>query len=366
MLRKIILGLVGLFVLAILGGGGFAFSQMSAYDASMSKVYDVPVNTKFKAHDFAEVAALFDKGEDPTRTGEPTEAAEAAPSPKEGEAKEGEAKAGDTATDAAPAEDPAAAEKAKKLAEMGRLYQRGKHLAEAIGACTGCHGPDYATPEVIPMGPLGTISSPNVTMNGVLKDYSDGEFLRLMQHGIKKDGTSLVFMPAFEMNWWPEDDYAALLGYLRTVPNSDKPAGKPEIKALGKIMDRMDNAHIDVARRIDHTKKDVAPKPAANARYGSYVGKLCMGCHGVTYSGGPIPGAPPSLPVPVNITTHQSGIAHYDFAKFDKVMREGIKPDGSKLDPFMPIGNFKEFDEVEMKALWEFLKSLEQKPFGGR
>ena len=67
-----------------------------------------------------------------------------------------------------------------------------------------------------------------------------------------------------------------------------------------------------------------------------------------------------------NITTHETGLAHYDFAKFEKVLREGIKPDGSKLDPFMPIKDIKHMDDVEMKDLWEFLQSLEKKPFGGR
>jgi cytochrome c553 len=364
MVKKILLGLVALIVLVLLGGGGWVMMQTSAYDSSMSKVYDVPVNKDFKAPDLSKVAALIKEGKDPSKAAEPVKVAEAKP----GEEEDAPKAEGETATDAAtePAADPAAQKEAEEMARLATVYKRGKHLALAIGACMGCHGEDLATGEEIDMGPIGEWGVPNISMGGKLKEYSDGEIQRLLLHGIKKDGTSLIFMPAHELNWWPDDDYAALIGYLRTVPPTDKPSETFKVGTMGKVLDRLDNLKIDVARRIDHTKRITAPPPAPNAAYGSHLAKLCMGCHGDTFSGGPIPGAPPSLPVPLNITTHETGIAHYDFAKFEKVLREGIKADGSKLDPFMPIKDIKHMDDIELKALWEFLQSVEKRPFGGR
>jgi mono/diheme cytochrome c family protein len=216
------------------------------------------------------------------------------------------------------------------------------------------------------MGPVGSFAAPNISMGGVLKDYSDAELHRLLTHGIKKDGTSLVFMPAADFAWWPDEDIAAVIGFLRTVPPVEKKVANVNIGPMGKVLDQLDQLPIDVARRIDHTKREVAPAPAPTAEYGQFLGRLCMGCHGPTLSGGPIPGAPPSLPVPLNLTMHETGLAHYDFEKFDTLMRTAKKPDGSDLDPFMPVKDMKHMNETEMKALWEFLKSAPKKEFGGR
>jgi cytochrome c553 len=376
MVKKILLGLVVVVVLVLVGGGGWVMMQTSAYDQSMSKVYDIPVDQNFKAPDLSKVAALIKSGKDPSKAAEPVKVADATPPPADGDdAKAGgpaapDAKGngeGDTASDAPGAAPDAAAEKeAEEMARLAGVYKRGEHLARSLGACMGCHGEDLATPEDVDLGPIGDWGVPNISMGGKLKDYSDGEFHRLLLHGIKKDGTSLIFMPAHELNWWPDEDYAALLGFLRTVAPSDKAGSAFKVGPMGKVLDRLDNLKVDVARRIVHNQRITAPSPAPNAAYGSHVAKLCMGCHGDTFSGGPIPGAPPSLPIPLNITTHETGIAHYDFAKFEKVLREGIKADGSKLDPFMPIKDIKHMDAVEMKALWEYLQSLEKKPFGGR
>jgi mono/diheme cytochrome c family protein len=357
MIKKILLALVALIVVAALGLGGFVFMQVSAYDESMAKVYDVPL-IEFEAPDLSEVAGEGGKILSAASEAEPTEEEAAAKAKAEEEVELSDEEK------AIIAEATSMAAEAEKLR---KVYDRGEHLAKSIGSCFGCHGEDLATPEVIEMGPVGTVSSPNISMGGVLKDYSDAELHRLLTHGIKKDGTSLVFMPAQDFAWWPDADIGALIGFLRTRPAVERTSKGPEIGPMGKVLDRMDNLPIDIARRIDHkAERKVAETPEATAAYGAFIGKLCMGCHGPTLSGGPIPGAPPSMPIPLNITTHDSGIAHYDYAKFETLMRTGKKPDGSDLDPFMPIKDMKHMDDTEMKALWLYLESVPKKEFGGR
>ncbi|MCA9572834.1 MAG: hypothetical protein KC656_33580 [Myxococcales bacterium] len=132
------------------------------------------------------------------------------------------------------------------------------------------------------------------------------------------------------------------------------------------MLDRLDMMPVAVARRIDHGTRDVAPPPEPTAAYGVYLARLCQGCHGEHLSGGPIPGAPPDLPVPLNITAHETGIAHYTFEDFDRLMRTGKKPDGTDLDPFMPVKDLRHMDGVEMKALWAALQAAPKRPFGER
>jgi cytochrome c553 len=135
---------------------------------------------------------------------------------------------------------------------------------------------------------------------------------------------------------------------------------------LAKILDRSDQVTLDVARRIDHQKREAAPAPAPTAEYGSFITRACTGCHGKTFGGGRLPGGPSTLPVPLNLTPDPSGLQGWTFADFEKLMRTGTRKNGKVLDPFMPIEALKELDDTEMHAAWAYLQSLPPRPFGSR
>jgi len=295
------LGLLGLLLLAALGGGIFVWMQVSAFDKSMAKVYDLPLR---------EVAR----------------------------------------------------------AEGPEAIARGKHLADSIATCAAsdCHGPDLAGGNTIDAGPVGKITAPNITGAGLGGVYTDAELVRLLEHGVKKGGTSARFMPAFELNWLPDDDLAALLAYWRSVPAVPKPNGPFELGVLAKVLDRQGLFPLDAARKVDHDKIEKAPAPSPTAVYGKFLARGCMGCHGETYGGGPIPGAPPEFAVPLNITPHATGLPNYKYEEFVKLLDAGIKRDGSKLDPFMPLVNLAGMNETERTALHAFLITLPPKAFGSR
>ncbi len=296
------LQVVGLVVALIaMGGGGFTYVECSKFDASLEKVYDVPVPNVTRSTDPAVIA-------------------------------------------------------------------RGDHLVHSIAGCTAtaCHGADLGGGTPVEMGPLGTLGGPNITGANLGAAYSDGEIARLLKHGIKKDGRGVRFMPAQDVSWLPDSDVLAIVSYVRTVPNVDRPNSATHIGTLGKVLDRQDQIILDVARRIDHTKADTPPAPEPTAAYGTYVARLCTGCHGEHLSGGPIPGAPSSIPVPLNLTPDPSGLKEWTFADFDKLMKTGQRKNGKQLDPFMPLECWKNFDETEMHAVFAYLQSVPPRPFGGR
>ena len=248
------------------------------------------------------------------------------------------------------------------------VLERGKHLAESLGGCAtaDCHGADLAGGKVIEMGPVGTMSAPNITSGGVRGPYSDGELARLILHGIKKDGHSVTFMPSQDFSWWPDDDVQAVVSYISTVPavvRADKPM---QIGILGKVLDRRDLLPIDIARRIDHDKRATAPKPEPTAAYGAFIGRMCFGCHGTQLSGGPIPGAPASMAVPTNITPHETGLKDWTFGDFDRLLVQGMRKNGKKVDPMMPTEALGKMNDTEKQALWAYLRTVPPAPFGGR
>jgi len=248
------------------------------------------------------------------------------------------------------------------------VIARGKHLAESVAGCgiKDCHGGDLSAGRTIDVGPVATFAASNITPAGRVAQYSDGELARLILHGIKKDGHPVQFMPIQEFNWLPDDDVIAIISYVRSVPPVDKSTQDTHVKWFGKVLDRLDKFPLDVARRVDHEHRPTVPSPAPTAAYGSFVGRLCLGCHGEHLSGGPIPGAPPSIPIPKNITPHETGIKDYTFEDFNKLLETGIRKNGQKLDPFMPYEALAKMDETERRALWTYLRSVEPRPFGGR
>jgi mono/diheme cytochrome c family protein len=300
-IKRTLQALAGVLALAVLSVGGFVCVQARAFDASMARVYDVPVPTIARSSDPAVIA-------------------------------------------------------------------RGKHLAESLGACTLCHGQNLGGGRVEPMGPMGTIVIPNITTgkDGRGNLYTDGELARLIEHGIRRDGTSVRLMPSTDWTWWPEEDVVALVSFLRAQPPVDGDPGVVELTTMAKVLDRVDSIPIDVARRIDHAAQHAPPSPSPDAKYGAFVGTPCRGCHGPGLSGGPIPGAPPGMAVPLNLTPHETGLKGWTYEDFESVAREGKRRNGKPVDPFMPLEPIRNMNDVERRALWAYLQSAPPRPFGQR
>jgi mono/diheme cytochrome c family protein len=301
MLKKILKVVGAVVVLLVAAFGVFVWVQVSRFDASVGKVYDIPVPNVTHSTDPAAIV-------------------------------------------------------------------RGKHLADSIGGCAAshCHGRELAGGETLQMGPLGVFTGPNITNANLGAAYSDGEMVRVIKHGIKKDGRTVLLMPAQDINWLPDADVLAIVSYVRSVPGVPRESGPIGVKALAKVLDRNDQFHMDVARQIDHAHLPEAPPPEPTAKYGSFIARLCSGCHGEHLSGGPIPGAPPSIPIPLNITPDATGLAGWTFDDFEKLMRTAQRKSGKPLDPFMPVENWKNMDDTEMHALWAYLQTVPPTPFGKR
>jgi mono/diheme cytochrome c family protein/outer membrane lipoprotein SlyB len=248
------------------------------------------------------------------------------------------------------------------------VLARGAHLAGSLGGCAlgDCHGSDLGGGKVSDAGPLGTFVAPNITSGGRGAEYSDGEMARLILHGIKRDGRGVRLMSSSETAWLPDADFQAIVSFVRSVPPVSRPSREIEIGIVGKVLDRLDFVQFDAARRIDHVHRRTAPDPAPTAAYGAYIAGMCRGCHGASLSGGPIPGAPPDLAVPRNLTPHRTGLGGWTFDDFVAEMRTGVRRDGKRLDAFMPREALNAMNDTERRALWAYLQTVPPLPFGNR
>jgi len=255
-----------------------------------------------------------------------------------------------------------------RSAEPGVLAH-GKQLAESVASCTAaaCHGVDLAGGRTFNIGPLATISGPNIS-GAALASYTDGELARLIQRGVKRNGRGVLFMPVQNFSWLPPTDISAIVSYLRTVPGVQRPNGPLRASLFGKVLDRHERVILDVARRVE---SEPAPSPIqaqanASASYGELLSRACSMCHGQHLSGGAIPGAPSSTPVPSNLTSDASGLRDWTFDDFKRLLTTRRRKNGKALDPFMPTDAFAKYDSVQMHALWSYLRSIPPRRLGQR
>ena len=83
----------------------------------------------------------------------------------------------------------------------------------------------------------------------------------------------------------------------------------------------------------------------------------------------PAPGrAPPDWPAAANLTPGAgTALAHYaDEKAFVAMMRSGVRPDGSAISTVMPFGSLKAMSDIDLEALFLYLKSLAPRAAGSR
>ena len=79
-----------------------------------------------------------------------------------------------------------------------------------------------------------------------------------------------------------------------------------------------------------------------------------------------MPGAPPSLPIPLNLTPDATGLKDWTFDDFDKLMSTGIRKNGKQLDPFMPIECLAQLRRRRDARALGVPAHAASAPFGGR
>lgn len=235
--------------------------------------------------------------------------------------------------------------------------QRGRHLFDTRG-CNDCHGPQGTGRVMIDDPVLGRIVTSNLTRSVRNPAYTDDALAAAIRHGVRHDGTPLLFMPSGDFDNLDNADVAALVAYMRSLPASDNDPGTSTVRPIGRVLYTLGKVSLFPAEAIDHAPRArQAPVAAITADYGRYVAQSCTGCHGGDFGGGivVIPGKPPSA----NLTPHPDGLATWNEADFLRLMHTGHRPDGRAVDPLMPWVIYKKMDDVELRAMWTYLRTIE-------
>src|SRR5687768_3991860 len=99
----------------------------------------------------------------------------------------------------------------------------GKHLAAVL--CAECHGDDLGgTPNWLVIPDIAVISSPNLTsgQGSVTTSFTDEDWVRVLRHGVKPDGSSVFMMKSMDFYYLSDDDLGDLLAYVKSIPPVDR------------------------------------------------------------------------------------------------------------------------------------------------
>lgn len=231
---------------------------------------------------------------------------------------------------------------------------RGEHLVDAIGLCKECHGPDLSG-TVVDEGWLTVLlANPNLTTGkgGIGGKFTDEDWARAIRHGVKPDGTSVIGMPAELVNHLSDEDTAAIIAYLKSVPPVDNELPKTRLGPMARYM-VLQMPFLLAAQVIDHdAPRPPAPAPGVSAAYGEYISVQCKMCHGENLAGSSDPGSGPNI-------TPGGDPGNWTEADFINTIRTGTTPEGNSLDPeMMPWKLISKLTDDELRAIWLYLQSV--------
>lgn len=252
--------------------------------------------------------------------------------------------------------------------------ERGRYLVEVIAACGNCHSRDFpGSPDQsmhlaggFPIEQPGMHANPpNITqdLETGIGSWTDEQIEVAIREGVRPDGRVLGPPMPFELyRSISDEDIAAIIAYLRTVPpvkNQAEPSSYdfPLPPAWGPPVGKV-----------------AGPDPDNLLEYGAYLaGPLghCIECHSTPGANGvpdivnalgaggfPIYG-PWGVSVSSNITP--TGLSNWSDQEIKTVITTGKRPNGTTLRPPMGVSYYAGLTEHDLDAIVAYLRSLPPK-----
>ena len=217
----------------------------------------------------------------------------------------------------------------------------GQRLARITGCYGGCHAADASGQDF-----FGVYAS-NLTK--IVHDYSDAQLEHAIRQGIRPDGTSLQMMPSAMYQHLSNDDLSHIIGFLRTLPQSDKPL-KGDVAMMGMAPYLGYTFYGDLIMSALYSNTVTPPKsrPTASSQQGEYMTLIaCTECHGQNLQG--FGDMIPSL----------SMVKAYSLEEFKTLLSTG-RALGDRDVGVMSIvakSRFTHMTEAEMATVYEHIKS---------
>jgi len=259
-----------------------------------------------------------------------------------------------------------------KASQDTTVIAKGKHLVNAIAHCMDCHSSINSDSLLnldkdVPLSgsvafklPVGTIYSANITSDPVfgIGKYDDRQIARVLRYGVHPDGTAVYdFMPFHNLS---DEDLTAVISYLRTQKPVPLKKQENHLNAIGHVVKAFMVKPVGPSENIEQkVQKD------STAAYGKYLVMSvanCSGCHtkrsiSGEFTGALLAGGNPMRGghIPPNLTPDSSSRI---FGWTEQIFIDRFRMGKIYPDSDMPWNSFKRMDDIELKAIYHFLRKI--------
>lgn len=228
----------------------------------------------------------------------------------------------------------------------------GERLTRLRGCNGGCHG-DTVNGALFFDAPDGTrVVAPD--LGRAVRNYSIEELERVIRHGIRPNGTSVILpMPSSMFYHLSDHDLGAIIAFLGTQAPGIEQLPATKVGPLGRLMFfyfKQSEGTILAAEVIDHGAPRLNPATSNTSAHGRYLAMtVCTECHGDDLRGFPDESIP-TLAV----------VAGYSIEEFRKLMRMGEPIGGRRLNLMAEVAKarFSYFSDSEIISLHTYLQTL--------
>ena len=255
---------------------------------------------------------------------------------------------------------------------------RGAYLARGVTPCLVCHSEaqpnEFGVPKAGTEGAgqpwfetdLPWLDVPNITPDRETGagNWSDDALARAIREGIGHDGRTLFpVMPYVRLHVMSDEDVAAVVTYLRTLPPVRKQVPRSTVPFP---VNRLINS---APEPIEGAVAD--PDRSTPEKRGQYVAALavCEDCHtprdshdqpmeDMAFAGGNVLKVQGKTPVAsMNLTPSPAGIPYYTPETFLEVMRTGHAA-GRQISDVMPWRFYRNMTDADLRDLFAYLKTI--------
>ena len=233
----------------------------------------------------------------------------------------------------------------------------GKRLSSLFG-CNACHGPDYSGVNFGEMIPLveGLWAS-NISLS--MPKMSDAELERLLRKGVHPD-REIYLMPSKQTQFMSERDMAALIAFLRTIPQVGEPTPLPakgfEDAVRARLPkdywlteeERKTGSYANAADEVDYYAANRPPDLGPQFARGRMIAEtVCSSCHGAALDGVGEPAG------------DIQGALAYDDAAFDRLLIDSIdRTDKRVLVAEWGVGHEAQLTPGERRDVVAYIRAL--------
>lgn len=227
------------------------------------------------------------------------------------------------------------------------LLARGEHLTRI--SCRGCHGDSLQGRMFADDAVFGRIRAPG--LGAAVRGKTDSELAGFFRHGVRRDGSSPLFMPPTGMWHLSDYDLAAIVEYLRTLPVAEEPTAPRSYGPIGRAL-----VTFDAIRPATQMMDTAAARVGDDSTYrttrrGEYLARVvCASCHG------------PNLLGEKGVTSPAlAGALGYSLPELTRLLRTGTpRAPETKLLLMkeVALSDLKNMTDDEIAAIHEYLSKL--------